>query len=53
MFSLITKLPTSSIKGKWVGFKFVVYNFQDSNGKTAVKTEFWLDKSNDGNFVRS
>ena len=44
--------PTSSIKGKWVGFKFVVYNFQDSNGKTAVKTEFWLDKSNDGNFVK-
>ena len=43
---------TSSIKGKWVGFKFVVYNFQDSSGKTAVKTEFWLDKSNDGNFVK-
>ena len=43
---------TSSIKGKWVGFKFVLYNFQDSNGKTAVKMEFWLDKSNDGNFVK-
>jgi hypothetical protein len=43
---------TSSIKGKWVGFKFVLYNFQDSNGKTAVKTEFWLDKSNDGTFVK-
>ncbi|MGA9910016.1 MAG: hypothetical protein WBP84_07380, partial [Nitrososphaeraceae archaeon] len=44
--------PTSSIKGKWVGFKFVLYNFQDNNGKTAVKMEFWLDKSNDGNFVK-
>ncbi len=43
---------TSSIKGKWVGFKFVLYNFQDSSGKTAVKMEFWLDKSNDGNFVK-
>ena len=43
---------TSSIKGKWVGFKFVLYNFQDSSGKTAVKMEFWLDKNNDGNFVK-
>ena len=42
---------TTSIKGKWVGFKFVVYNFQLS-GKTAVKTELWLDKNNDGNFVK-
>jgi hypothetical protein len=43
---------TSSIKGKWVGFKFVLYNFQDSNGKTAVKTEFWLDENNKGTFVK-
>ncbi len=42
---------TTSIKGKWVGFKFVVYNFQLS-GKTVVKTELWLDKNNDGNFVK-
>jgi hypothetical protein len=44
--------PTSSIKGKWIGFKFVLYNFQDSNGKTAVKTEFWLDENNKGTFVK-
>ena len=43
---------TSSIKGKWVGFKFVLYNFQDSSGKTAVKMEFWLDENNKGTFVK-
>ena len=40
---------TSSIKGKWIGFKFVMYNFQlAGNGETAVKMELWLDKKNDG-----
>jgi hypothetical protein len=45
------KTGTSSIKGKWIGFKFVLYNFQ-LNGKTAVKMELYLDKNNDGNFVK-
>jgi len=43
---------TSSIKGKWVGFKFMIYNFQETGGKTVVKMELWLDKNNDGNFVK-
>jgi hypothetical protein len=45
------KSGTSSIKGKWIGFKYVLYNFQ-LNGKTAVKMELYLDKNNDGNFVK-
>jgi hypothetical protein len=45
------KTPTSSIEDKWIGIKFVVYNFQES-GKTVVKTELWLDTKNNGNFVK-
>lgn len=45
------KTATSSIEDKWIGIKFVVYNFVE-NGKTVVKTELWLDKNNNGNFVK-
>jgi F5/8 type C domain len=45
------KSATSSIEDKWVGIKFVVYNFQE-NGKTVVKTQLWLDKNNNGMFVK-
>ena len=45
------KSGTTSIKGEWVGFKFMLYNFQE-NGKTAVKMELWLDKNDDGTFVK-
>ena len=45
------KSATSSIEDKWVGIKFIVYNYQES-GKTVVKTELWLDKNNNGNFVK-
>jgi Concanavalin A-like lectin/glucanases superfamily/F5/8 type C domain len=45
------KTATSSIEDRWVGIKFIVYNFQE-NGKTVVKTELWLDKNNNGNFVK-
>ena len=45
------KSATGSIEDKWVGIKFVVYNFQE-NGKTVVKTQLWLDKSNNGMFVK-
>ena len=45
------KTATDSIKGEWVGFKYVVYNFVQ-NGKTVVKMENWLDKNNDGNWVK-
>jgi hypothetical protein len=46
-----TKTATTSLEDKWIGIKFVVYNFQE-NGKTVVKSELWLDKDNNGNFVK-
>jgi concanavalin A-like lectin/glucanase superfamily protein len=45
------KTPTSSIEDKWIGIKFIVYNFVENN-KVVVKTELWLDTSNNGNFVK-
>jgi hypothetical protein len=45
------KSPTSSIEDKWVGIKFIVYNFVE-NSKVVVKTELWLDTNNNGNFVK-
>jgi hypothetical protein len=43
------KRPMSSIEGKWVGFKTVMYNIEQGNGETAVKMEIWVDKNEDGN----
>jgi hypothetical protein len=40
-----------SIVGKWVGFKTVIYNFQE-NGKTVVREQNWIDKNNDNNWVK-
>ncbi|HEY9492540.1 MAG TPA: hypothetical protein VIP56_11185, partial [Nitrososphaeraceae archaeon] len=45
------KTPTSSIEDKWIGIKFIVYNFVENN-KVVVKTELWLDTNNSGNFVK-
>jgi hypothetical protein len=45
------KTPTSSIEDKWIGIKFVVYNFVENN-KVVVKAELWLDTNNNGNFVK-
>jgi hypothetical protein len=45
------KSVTGSLTGKWIGFKFVMYNFQ-KDGKTAVKLETWLDPDNDKDFVK-
>ena len=45
------KSVTGSLTGKWVGFKFVIYNFQQ-NGQTVVKLETWIDPENDKNFVK-
>jgi len=40
-----------SIVGKWIGFKMVTYNFQE-NGKTVVMMQNWIDKDNNGNWVK-
>jgi Concanavalin A-like lectin/glucanases superfamily/Bacterial Ig domain len=45
------KTATGSIVDKWVGIKFIVYNFVENN-KVVVKTELWLDINNNGNFVK-
>ena len=45
------KSATSSIEDKWVGIKFIVYNFVENN-KVVVKTELWLDTNNNGNFLK-
>ena len=45
------KRAMSSIEGQWVGFKGIMYNIEE-NGKTAVKMEIWLDKNNDGTWVK-
>ena len=45
------KTATSSIEDKWVGIKFIVFNFVENN-KIVVKTELWLDANNNGNFAK-
>jgi hypothetical protein len=45
------KTATGSIEDKWVGIKFIVYNFVENN-KVVAKTELWLDTNNNGNFVK-
>ena len=40
-----------SIKGKWVGFKSIMYNF-DHSGKAGVKLEIWLDKENTNQWIK-
>ncbi|MGA9942614.1 MAG: hypothetical protein WBP88_11515, partial [Nitrososphaeraceae archaeon] len=43
-----TIAATSPLEGKWIGFKFVVYNFVTNDGKPAVKLENWIDANADG-----
>jgi hypothetical protein len=45
-------VSSSSIQGKWVGLKYIAYNFQQQNGKTAVRLESWFDANNDGKWVK-
>ena len=40
------------IKGKWVGLKVIMYNIVQ-NGKTAVKLELWVDKTNNNNWIKA
>jgi hypothetical protein len=39
---------TSPLKGKWFGFKFVVYNIHLKNGSTVSKMENWINENADG-----
>ncbi len=40
------------IKGKWVGFKVIMYNIVQ-NDKTAVKLELWVDKNNNNDWIKA
>lgn len=46
-----TVSATTSLEDRWVGIKYVVYNFV-LNGKTVVKLENWLDNKNNGNWAK-
>jgi hypothetical protein len=40
---------TSLLKGKWIGFKFVIYNLPPiKNGTMSVKLENWINENADG-----
>ena len=52
-------VSNSSIQGKWVGLKYIVYNFQQQqqNGSkttttTAVRLQSWFDANNNGTWVK-
>ena len=40
------------IKGKWVGFKVIMYNVVQVH-KTVVKLELWVDKNNNNNWIKA
>ncbi len=48
------KTDLKSIKGKWIGYKFVLYNLehQPDTSKTIVKMETWIDYDNNGKWVK-
>lgn len=39
------------IEGRWIGYKFVMYNFE-KNGETVVKLENWIDEKNNNTWVK-
>jgi hypothetical protein len=42
---------TESLEGRWVGYKYIVYNVE-VDGKPAVKLENWLDTRANGTWVK-
>ena len=46
--SEVQEPETQFASGEWIGFKGVMYNILQPDGKTAVKTENWVDKDGDG-----
>ncbi len=50
-----TKTVTEPIKAKWIGYKFIVYNIVTTQGGSnvlAAKLESWIDKNDDGNWIK-
>lgn len=48
------KKGIGSIKDKWIGYKFMAYNMKDPSdlSETYVKIESWIDKNNEGNWIK-
>jgi hypothetical protein len=48
------KKDLKPIKGKWIGYKFVLYNTEDQSNpsRTIVKMESWIDYNNNGKWVK-
>ena len=48
------KKDLKPIKGKWIGYKFVLYNTKDQTNpsKIIVKMESWIDYNNNGKWVK-
>jgi hypothetical protein len=50
-FTSPTIAAVGHLDDRWVGFKYVVYNFVQ-NGKQVVKMQNWIDNNNNGNWVK-
>ena len=48
------KKDSKPIKGKWIGYKFVLYNLENpsDSDETIVKMESWIDYNNNGEWVK-
>jgi hypothetical protein len=46
-----TRAATDSLEGRWVGYKYIVYNVY-VDGKPAVKLENWLDQYANGTWAK-
>ena len=45
--------PSTAISlGKFIGFKAIMYNLKQYNGKTIVNLEIWIDPNNDNNWYK-
>jgi hypothetical protein len=51
-YSFTEPLPVvDPIEGRWIGYKFVMYNFE-KNGEIGVKLENWIDEKNNNTWVK-
>jgi hypothetical protein len=51
-FTSPKNVSISSIQGKWVGLKYIVYNFQQPDGTMAVRLQSWFDANADGKWIK-
>ncbi len=53
-FFTVVKKNLNTIKDKWIGYKFIVYNLEKPSdpSKTNVKMESWIDYYNNGKWLK-